>query len=370
ANGATRALLRWMGICRHQMRMAKCEASWDGHFALESRRNLENFVPSMINFLIRRVFFLIPLLLGITFLVSFLMSLAPGDFLTEVRAQRDISPEYIAALEDQFGLNQPWYVQYFLWLKNALTLNLGYSWTYKVPVIELLGQRLLATFLLSLCAVLLAWSIAIPLGVLAAVKRNSIFDRISSALAYAALSLPEFFLALIAVYFAARTGWFPIGGFTSIEFDYLSLPQKVVDIAYHLILPSLVLGIGSIAGIMRIMRANFLDHIRSEYVTTARAKGLDENKIMFKHVLRNAINPLLSAFGLSFSSLLSGALIVEIIMNYPGLGQLIYQSILREDQFVVMAAVLLSCTMLVIGNLIADILLAASDPRIRLESSN
>lgn len=323
----------------------------------------------MISFILRRLLFLIPLLLGITFLVSLLMWLAPGDFLTQVRMQRDISLEYIAALEREFGLDQPWFVQYFLWLKNAVTLNFGYSWTYKVPVIELLGQRLLATFLLSLGATLFAWLIAVPLGVLAAIHKDGLFDRISTALAYAALSFPEFFLALIAVYVAAQTGWFPMGGFTSIDFEFLPWHGQILDIGNHLILPILVLGVGSVAGIMRIMRANFLDHIRANYVTTARAKGLREQVIMFKHVLRNAINPLLSAFGLSLSSLLSGALIVEIILNYPGLGQLIYQSILREDQFVVMAAVMLSCTMLVLGNLAADILLAVSDPRIRVESN-
>jgi len=224
----------------------------------------------MTVFIIRRLLFLIPLLLGITFLVSLLMSLAPGDFLTQVRMQRDISPEYIAALEQEFGLDQPWFVQYFLWLKNALTLNFGYSWTYKVLVIELLGQRLLATFLLSLGATLFAWLIAVPLGVLAAIYKDSIFDRISAALAYAALSFPEFFLALVAVYVAARTGWFPMGGFTSIEFEFLPWYGQILDIGTHLVLPIFVLGVGSIAG---IMRANFLDHIRADYVTTARAKG-------------------------------------------------------------------------------------------------
>ncbi|MGE9295918.1 MAG: ABC transporter permease, partial [Puniceicoccales bacterium] len=257
---------------------------------------------------------------------------------------------------------------YFYWLGNIAQGNLGYSWSYKLPVSELIGQRLFATFLLSLTSILFAWIIAIPLGVLAAIYKDSIWDRISSILAYAALSIPEFFLALLAVYFAARTGWFPLGGATSIEYDYLSFLGKINDRLYHLFLPTIVLGIGSIASIMRIMRANFLDQIRADYVNTARAKGLPEGWIMFKHVLRNAINPLISAFGFAFSSLLSGALLVENVMNYPGLGRLIFQSILKEDQFVVLASVMLSCTMLVIGNLVADILLAWSDPRIRLEA--
>jgi len=322
----------------------------------------------MIAFIIRRILTLIPLLLGITMLVFILMSLAPGDFLTPVKAQRDVPAELIQAIETEFGLDQPWYVQYYKWLGNVLQGNLGHSWAYKLPVSDLIGQRIWATFLLSFCAFVFSWAIAIPLGVLAAIYKDSIFDRISAALAYAALSIPEFFLALVLVFFAAQTGWFPLGGATSIDYDYLSFGGKVLDRAHHLILPTLALGIGSIASIMRIMRANFLDTIRAGFVTTARAKGLRERVVMFKHVLRNAINPLVSAFGFAFSGLLSGALMVEIVLQYPGLGQLMYQSILREDQFVVLAAVMLGCTMLVIGNLLADVLLAWSDPRIRLES--
>ena len=322
----------------------------------------------MIAFIIRRLLTLIPLLFGITMLVFILMSLAPGDFLTPVRAQRDVPAELIAAIEVEFGLDQPWYVQYVKWLGNVFEGNLGHSWAYKLPVSDLIGQRIFATFLLSLCAFVFSWAIAIPLGVLAAIYKDSIFDRISAGLAYAALSIPEFFLALLLVFFAAQTGWFPMGGATSIEYEYMSWFEQMLDRAHHLILPTVALGIGSIASIMRIMRANFLDTIRAGFVTTARAKGQREFIVMFKHALRNAINQLVSAFGFAFSGLLSGALMVEIVLQYPGLGQLMYQSILREDQFVVLAAVMMGCTMLVLGNLLADILLAWSDPRIRLEA--
>lgn len=321
----------------------------------------------MITVIIRRLLTLIPLLLGITMLAFILMSLAPGDFLTPVKAQRDVPAELIEAIEEDFGLNRPWYVQYTKWLGNVLQGKLGYSWVYKLPVTELIGQRLWATFLLSLSALVFAWGIAIPLGVLTAIYKDSLFDRVASMLAYAALSIPEFFLALLFIFFAAQTGWFPLGGATSIEYDYLSLPGRIGDRLHHLILPTLALGIGSIASIMRIMRANFLDTIQSGLVTTGRAKGLSEFTVMFKHALRNAINPLISSFGFAFSGLLSGALIVEIVLQYPGLGQLMYQSILREDQFVVLASVMLGCSMLVLGNLLSDILLAWSDPRIRLE---
>ena len=321
----------------------------------------------MITVIIRRFLTLIPLLLGITMLVFILMSLAPGDFLTPIKAQRDVPAELVEAIEKEFGLNRPWYVQYAKWLGNVLQGNLGYSWVYKLPVTDLIGQRLLATFLLSLSALAFSWSIAIPLGVLSAIYKDSVFDKAASGLAYAALSVPEFFLALLFVFIAARTAWFPLGGATSIEYDYLSTTGKIIDRIQHLILPTLALGIGSVASIMRIMRASFLDAIHSGYVTTGRAKGLREFTVMFKHALRNAINPLISSFGFAFAGLLGGALMVEIVLQYPGLGQLMFQSILREDQFVVLASVMMGCSMLVAGNLLADILLAWSDPRIRLE---
>lgn len=324
----------------------------------------------MISVILRRFLTLIPMLLGISMLVFFLMYITPGDILSEARASRDISKEYIIAMEEQFGLNKPWYTQYFLWLKNICTLNFGTSWAYKVPVFELLYQRVPATLTLALCAITLAWVTAIPLGILAAIYKDSFFDRLSSILAYAALSIPEFFLALLAVFFAARTGWFPVGGRTSITYSFMSTGEQFIDLVYHLILPTLVLGIGGVAGMMRIMRSNFLDHIRSEYVTTARAKGVPEGIIMFKHVLRNAINPLITALGFTFSGLLSGALLVENIMNYPGLGQLVYEAFMRQDQYVVMAAVIMGCIMLMLGNLFADLLLAWSDPRIRITETD
>ncbi len=324
----------------------------------------------MVSFLIRRFLALIPLLLGISLLVFLLMYLAPGDFLSEARASRDIQEERIAQMEKDFGLDQPWYVQYGLWLKNMGTLNFGESWSYKIPVLDLIKQRVPATVTLALSSLLFAWCLAVPLGILAAIYKDSIFDRLSALLAYAALSIPEFFLALIAVYFAAVTGWFPTGGRSAIDHEFLPFFAQIGDLAYHLILPTIVLGIGSVASMMRIMRANFLDYLRAEFVTTARAKGVPEGWVMFKHVLRNAINPLLTALGFAFSGLLSGALLVENVMNYPGLGQLIFNAFLRQDQYVVMAAVVIGCVMLVTGNLIADLLLAWSDPRIRLEGKS
>lgn len=323
----------------------------------------------MSTFLLRRFISMLFIILGVSIIVFFLMYLSPGDFLNEARASQDISQERITQMERDFGLDQPWYIQYFLWLKNMVLFNFGESWSYKVPVINLLWVRVPATLILAITSLCFAWGIAVPLGVLAAIYKDSIFDRASAILAYAALSLPEFFLALLAVFFAAQTGWFPTGGRTSITHDFMPFAARIIDYAYHLILPTIVLGLGGVAGMMRIIRANFLDYMRAEFVTTARAKGLPEGIIMFKHVLRNAINPLITAFGFAFSGLLSGALLVENVMNYPGLGQLVYEAFLKQDQYLVMAAVILSCLMLMLGNLFADLLLAWSDPRIRLEDN-
>ena len=345
----------------------------------------------MFAFIIRRLLSLVPLLLGVSLLVSLLMYLSPGDFLTQARAAKDIDPAIIEQQERQLGLVNAegqataWFVRYGHWMANISPVKygpwvgqhekglsfgwpyFGESWTYKVEVFTLLKQRVPATLILSLTSILFAWCIAIPLGVLAAIYKDSIFDRISALLAYAALSIPEFFLAILAVYFAAITGIFPEGGRTSVESEFLGIGARILDYGYHLILPTVVLGIGSVAGMMRIMRANFIDYMQAEFATTARAKGLAERVIMFKHVLRNAINPLITAFGYSFASLLSGALLVENVMNYPGLGQLIYEALIREDQYVVMAGVLIGVVMLVFGNLFSDLLLGWLDPRIRLE---
>jgi peptide/nickel transport system permease protein len=236
-------------------------------------------------------------------------------------------------------------------------------------VADLLKQRIPATLVLSALSILFALCIAIPLGVLAAIFKDSLFDRLSSIFAYAALSIPEFFLALLAVMFAANTGLFPVGGLTSMDHEFMPFWSRMADYAHHLVLPTLVLGMGSVASYMRIMRANFLDYIRADFVTTARAKGVGEGRVMFVHVLRNAINPLVSASGFILASLLSGSILVENVMNYPGLGQLIFEALMRQDEFVVVAAVLMGCIMLMLGNLIADLLLAWFDPRIRLDKN-
>jgi peptide/nickel transport system permease protein len=321
----------------------------------------------MLTFGLKRLLHMIPLLVGVSLLTFLLMSLAPGDFFTNLSQNPQISPEVIARLKAQFHLGQPWYVQYLYWFKNVLHGNFGYSMEYNVPATALILARVWNTFLLSFCAMIIAWGVALPLGVWAAVKKDSWIDRACALIAFVGLSVPDVLLSLLALWFAAATRWFPIGGAQSPYYDLMTRGQQFWDRVHYLILPALVLAASSLAGIMRQMRSNLLDTLRAEYVTAARARGLGEGWVVYKHALRNAINPLLTIFGYSLANLLSGAFIVENIMAWPGLGRLTLQAFFAKDSYLVVDSVVMATALLVIGNFIADLLLAWSDPRIRLK---
>ena len=321
----------------------------------------------MKTYILKRLLHMIPLLLGITFFSFMIISLAPGDFLTTMSQNPQITEETIEGLRAKFGLDQPWYIQYAKWLWNVLHMDFGYSFANQVPVFTLIGQRMFNTFILALSAALFAWGLSIPLGIISAVKQNTWIDRSASFVSFIGLSIPEVFFALIMVFFAAKTGWFPIGGMKSIDFEYMSYPMQIIDLLHHLILPTIVLGSISMAGRMRQMRANLLDTLLQDYIQTARAKGLSERIVIFKHALRNAINPLITLFGFTLAHLLSGAFLVEVVMSWPGLGRLTLDALFARDLYLVMGSLVMASVMLILGNLIADILLALSDPRIQYE---
>ena len=321
----------------------------------------------MWQYLLKRLVHLIPLLIGVSLLTFLLMSLTPGDYYTTLSQNPQISPEKLAELRAKMHLDKPWYVQYLYWLKGAVRGDFGYSIAYKVSATELILSRLWNTFVLSFAATVLVWLVAVPLGIWAAVKKDSWVDRVCSLIAFIGLSVPEVLLALLALLFAASTGWFPVGGVQSALYDLMTPSEKFWNRAHHLVLPTIVLAASSLAGIMRQMRSNLLDTLRSEYVTTARAKGLSEGRVIYKHALRNAINPLLTIFGYSLAGLLSGAFIVENIMAWPGLGRLTLEALFAKDYQLVVATVVMATGLLVAGNFIADLLLAWSDPRIRLK---
>ena len=311
---------------------------------------------------------MIPILLGVSLLTFLLLSLTPGDYFSQLQQNPQISPETIQRLRTEEHMGEPWYVQYGYWLKGAvLHGNLGYSLAYKVPATQLIGARLWNTFLLSFCAMVLAWGIAVPLGILAAVNKDSWADRLCSLIAFVGLSIPDVLLAILALMFAAATGWLPVGGMQDPLYDVMTPKEQFFDTLKHLILPTIVLAASELAGIMRQMRSNMLDTLRAEYVTTARSKGVAEGWVIYKHALRNAINPLLTIFGYSIAGLLSGAFIVENIMAWPGLGRLTLEALMSKDFRLVVASVVMAAALLMAGNFIADLMLAWSDPRIRLK---
>ncbi len=321
----------------------------------------------MLAFILKRLLHLIPILLGVSLLTFLLMALTPGDYYTQLSQNPQISPETLARLRAEQHLDKPWYVQYAYWLKNALQGDLGYSVAYKVSASQLILSRLWNTFLLSLGATVVAWGVAVPLGIWAAVKKDSWVDRLCSLIAFVGLSVPDVLLALLALMFAAATGWLPVGGAQSSSYDWMTPGQQFMDRFEHLILPVLVLAASDLAGVMRQMRGSMLEMLRAEFVTTARAKGMAEGWVIYKHVLRNAINPLLTIFGYSLAGLLSGAFIVENIMAWPGLGRLTMEALFAKDYPLVVASVVMAAALLVAGNFVADLLLAWSDPRIRLK---
>ena len=321
----------------------------------------------MPQLILKRILHTIPVLLGISLLTFLVLQLAPGDFLSLMELNPQISPEKIQDMRVRFGLDQPWYVQYLIWLKNIFFhLDFGESFSRHQPVFSVLSTGLLNTLVLALSAAFLTWVLAIPLGILAAVRQHSWVDKTSSLVAFLGLSVPEVFLALLFILFAARTGWFPIGDMISLDHDEMSLFGKLLDRAHHLILPSVVLATVPLASRMRQMRGNLLEVLQTDYVTTARAKGLPEHTVVVKHAVRNAINPLITLFGYTLGALLSGAFLVEVVMSWPGLGRITIEALIARDLYLIMGSVMMASTILVLGNLIADILLAVVDPRIKI----
>lgn len=298
-----------------------------------------------------------------------IIQLAPGDYLDTLRQNPKISPETIEDYRKRFGLDQPAIVQYWRWLVQVITrLDFGTSFVYSRSVSSLLWERIPATLLMAIASIIFTWAIAIPLGIIAAVNQNRTFDRFLQVISYAGQGFPSFITALLLLILAQNTSpLFPVGGMTSINHEDLSGIGKVLDIGWHLILPTIALTITSFAGLQRITRGEMLDVLRQDYIQTARAKGLPENRVIYIHALRNAINPLITLLGFEFASLLSGAFIAEYFFNWPGLGRLILSAVNAKDLYLVMASLMMGALMLIIGNLLADLLLKAVDPRIRLE---
>ena len=295
-----------------------------------------------------------------------MLKLAPVDPLATLKANPAISQAMIKAEEERLGLNKPPVVQYALWLTRTLKGDLGIS-TAGGSVSTLLLQRAFNTLLLSVLSIIFTWLIAIPAGTYAAVYRGSYIDKFFGLLTAVGMSMPTFLLAMLLLMFALSSALLPIGGLTSAYYFELKPFAQVLDIAWHLIIPVTVLTFVGLAGIQRQMRGNLLDVLRKEYVRTARAKGLPEHTVIYRHALRNAINPLITLLGFELGSILSGAALTETVLSYPGLGRLTLEAVLTKDLNLVMASLMLGALMLILGNLVADILLKFADPRISLE---
>ena len=302
----------------------------------------------------------------------FIIKLSPGDYIDTLRQNPKISPERIEELRRQFGLDKSNIEQYFLWLRNIVIRgDFGTSFVYQRSVASLIWERIPATLLLAISSLVATWAIAIPLGIIAAVNQNRLTDRILQVISYIGQGFPSFITALLLLIFAQITSpIFPVGGMTSINHDEFSFLGKILDITWHMILPTVALSITSFAGLQRIARGQLLDVLRQDYIRTARAKGLPENRVIYVHALRNAVNPLITLLGFELSSLLAGAFITEFFFNWPGLGRLTLQAVNAKDLYLVMASLVMSAVLLIIGNLVADLLLKFADPRIRLENLN
>lgn len=320
-----------------------------------------------LKYIFKRILQTIPLLVMVSLISFFIIRLSPVDPLAELKLNPSISPETVQKEKERLGLDKPIIVQYGKWAISFVKGDLGVT-SNGEKVSRKLQERIPYTLLLTSIVILLTWLVGVPLGIIAAVNWKTPFDRILTVLTSVGMAIPSFFFAVLLLMFAVKTGWFPIGGLTSPNFAEMNFGRKFLDISYHLILPVVVLFTISLAGLQRQMRANMLDVLDSDYVKFARAKGLSEFKVVYKHALRNAINPMITLLGFEFAGLLSGAALTEYVFNYPGLGTLILEAVMKSDINLVMASLMMGAVMLVAGNLIADILLVITDPRIRVKS--
>lgn len=325
----------------------------------------------MVTFLLRRILMIIPTLFAISVVSFLIIELPPGDFLTtyvsQLAAMGDLVDEStIQALRDQYGLGQPIYVQYFRWISNMAQGDFGRSMEWNRPVAELIGERLVLTFVLSLFTLLFTWIIAFPIGVFSAVRQYSIGDYIATFLGFLGLATPDFLFALVLMWIFFAFFNQSVGGLFSPEF--LEQPwslEKVWDLAKHLVVPMIVLGTSGTASLIRIMRSNLLDELHRPYVVTARSKGLSEMKLLIKYPVRAALNPFISTVGWYLPSLVSGSTIVAVVLSLPTTGPLLLRALLSQDMYLAGSFIFFLSSLTVIGTLISDILLAWLDPRIR-----
>ncbi len=314
---------------------------------------------------------MIPTFLGATFFAFVVLQLTPGDFLTQWELDPKIRPETIELLRHNLGLDKPILVQYLIWLKNLFQGDLGYSFMYQQPVMQVIWPRIMNSLILVGLSIVFLYLIGIPVGVYQALRPYTLLDYIISFLAYFGIAIPNFFFMLILIYilvqFKFAYGWipFPIGGMTSQGFEQMGYWQQVKDILWHAILPAFVVVTADMSSLTRVMRGLMMEVLGQDYIRTARAKGLWERSVLYKHALRNAIIPVIATIGGLLPALIGGAGLVEVVANWPGITPLLLDAINQQDLYVNTGLIALSTLLLIIGNILGDILLALVDPRIR-----
>jgi len=326
----------------------------------------------MLLYILRRLGYGAITLFFVSLLTFFIIELAPGSAVdSEINRLRamgsTVSEEQVQALEDQYGSNDPWIVKYGKWVGGMLRGDAGMSFAFREPVYDVIGSRLLLSLALGLGATIIAWAVAIPIGVYSATHRYSLGDNVITLIQFIGLAIPEFLLALAVMVAAVQFGGLEVGGLFSNE--YRNAPwsmEKFVNMLSHLWMPVLVISVASTAWLTRVMRANLFDVLGQQFVQTARAKGVAERKVIWKHAVRNALHPLVMALGATLSGLMGGELVVSIIFNLPTLGQALFQTLITKDTYVAATILVILSAILIIGNIVSDLLLSVVDPRTKV----
>lgn len=318
-------------------------------------------------YILKRLLSMIPIVFGITVITFITIHLAPGSPVSgEIDMSQKVSAQAKENLKKLYGLDKPIYIQYLDWLKRFLKLDFGTSFVDGKKVIDKILERIPITITINLLSLGVIVLIAIPIGVLSAVKQYSLFDRFTTVLVFTGFSVPSFWLAiLLMIFFGVTLGWLPISGIESIETSQMTFIEKIFDYTKHLILPVGISAFGGIAGLSRYSRSSMLEVMRQDYIRTAKAKGLIRRRIIINHALRNALLPIITILGLSIPGLIGGSVIFESIFSIPGMGQLFYSSAMSRDYPTIMGILIIGAILTLIGNLTADISYTLADPRIK-----
>ncbi len=323
----------------------------------------------MLGYLLKRLFFMAPMLLGITLISFVVIHLTPGEpGVMEMEMNPKVTKEVRERIRAFYGLDKPLHVQYWVWLKRIVKLDFGISFAQdRRPVMDKIKERLPITVFINLASMVLIFLIGIPIGIYCAQYKDSLTDKILTSFVFAGYAAPTFWLALLLMMFlGVYLELLPISGLKSFNYAELLFPEKLIDLAQHLILPVGISAFGGLAGISRYMKGSLLEVLRQEYITTARAKGLPERIVLRRHALRNALLPVITILGLSVPGLIGGSVIFESIFSIPGMGQLFYMSVMSRDYPTIMGILVIGAFLTLIGNLLADVMYGLADPRIRV----